>query len=41
MFGASSTDLEDIWDIVTQVDKDIPDDIWQIACKLFMDINVN
>ncbi|XP_026330944.1 uncharacterized protein LOC113238320 [Hyposmocoma kahamanoa] len=34
VFRPSSTDLEDIWDIVTQVDKDIPDDIWQIASKL-------
>ncbi|XP_026730159.1 gamma-tubulin complex component 6 [Trichoplusia ni] len=34
VFRAKTDDDVDIWELATQVDKDIPDDIWEIVCKL-------
>lgn len=28
-----NNDSVDIWEIVTQIDKDIPKDIWDIVCE--------
>ncbi|CAH0625412.1 unnamed protein product [Chrysodeixis includens] len=34
VFRAKTDDDVDIWELATQVEKDIPDDIWEMVCKL-------
>lgn len=33
IFRANADETVDIWELASQVDKDIPEDIWEVVCK--------
>lgn len=38
-FSTNDDKSMDIWELATQIDKDIPEDIWEVVCKYFITVN--